>query len=835
MRLLPFLLTLPVLSASALHSGNAGPKEFEIKFKLPPPPVLTPEQALRTLRLAEPGLEVQIVAAEPLIAAPVAISFDPLGRLYVCEMRGYMRDVEGTTEHEPTGRISRLTDTDGDGRMDQASIFVDQLVMPRAVLAVGEDGALVAEPPNLIHFRDTDGDGVADSRTVVATDFGRKGGQPEHMANSPTPFPDNWIYCSNHNFRYRYAGGEWRREAATGRGQWGLTHDDLGRPYFNYNSDLLRSDRVPALYQARHPSPAFKSLWNAKMMASGEVWPGHPTPGMNRGYGGGMREDGSLKSVTGTCGPGVYRGGLLPAGFDQNVFIPEPVGNLVKRVVLTERDGLAQGANAYTGKEFLTSPDERFRPVNCATGPDGALHIVDLARGIVQHTAYLTHYLVANIKDRKLEQPWDQGRIWRVVPKGTSPRAVTVPRDVAGRVGALASPNGWVRDTAQRLMVEQGQQEAVPALAALILDTQSPALARWHALWTLEGLGALRPETLNPALADPDPRVRALALRLSEPWLLRLEKALVLPAVLRAVEKPSGPVRLQGLLTLGGLVDPMAEAAALDLLLAGPLSVELAEAYALGQRGRELAALQRVLADARLREVGGPVARLLAAVILAEGRGEKTLAALQLLPGAPGKLRAELLNGLVDASGARKGRPVHLPTDGSGLGAWAAGDKKTRDAWKKVDAVLAWPGKPGAPPPPVVKPLSTEEEALFARGKPIYETLCGACHQLDGRGLSGLAPPLADTEWTLGPDGRLIRIVLQGLTGPIRVAGMTYEMDMPPLGQLDDHDVAAVLTYIRRAWDHGAAPVTPARVKAVRAETASRALPWTEAELLKIK
>ena len=831
--LLPALLTLAAPAALALHAGNAGPKDFEIKFKLPPPPVLSPEQALKAFRLAEPELEIQLVASEPMIETPVAISFDERGRLYVCEMRGYMRDTAGTTENEPTGRISLLEDTDGDGRMDKSSVFVDALVMPRAVLAVA-GGALVAEPPNLTHYRDTNGDGVADQKTVVATDYGRKGGQPEHMSNSPTLFLDNWILSSGYSSKFRFVGGQWQTEPHVGRGQWGLTMDDVGRPYFNYNSDLLRTDQVPATYYQRNPSPALKTLWNAKLMNSGEVWPDHPTPGINRGYSGGLRDDGSLKSVTGTCGPGIYRGGLLPAPFQGNAFVPEPVANLVKRVVLTEKDGLVVANNAYQGKEFLTSPDERFRPVNCVTGPDGALHIVDMYRGIVQHSGFLTHYLLANIAQRKLDQPFTQGRIWRVVPKGTRPAFTPVPADTAGRVKALASANGWVRDTAQRLLVEANDPAALPLLTAATRG-EAP-LARLHALWTLQGLGAAKPEILTPALADPDERVRAAALRLSEPWLNRLEKALILPGVVAAVEGASGRLRLQGVLTLGGVVDPTAEVMTLSLLASGPVTVEIAEAAASGLRGREGQLLAKVLADPRFGPKAEPLVRTLAAAVFAEGKGEKVQTLLTSLPTLAEPTRKALVKTLADLSAARKGKLLYLPADGSRLGEWtAAADKDTRKAWEAVDKVLAWAGKPGVPPPPVIKPLSESDQKLFTHGKGIYDTLCTACHQPDGRGLAGLAPPLVDSEWTLGTDTRLMRILMHGLSGPIKVSGVTYEMEMPPLAQLTDEDIAGVLTYIRRSWDHGAGPVAVSRVKAVREETRTRAGPWSAAELLKIK
>src|SRR5204863_9247890 len=133
----------------------------------------------------------------------------------------------------------------------------------------------------------------------------------------------------------------------------------------------------------------------------------------------------------------------------------EPAGNLVKRFTLTEKDGAITGANALDKQEFLASTDERFRPVSAYTGPDGALYLADMYRGIIQHKGFLTHYLIANIKDRNLEQPFDRGRIWRIVPDGAKAQTVKLPAESAQIVDFLGHANGVIRDTAQRVLVER--------------------------------------------------------------------------------------------------------------------------------------------------------------------------------------------------------------------------------------------------------------------------------------------------------------------------------------------------------------------------------------------
>ena len=819
----------------ALNPKNAGPTEVEIKFKLPPPAPRSPEEAQKSFVLQE-GYRIELVAAEPMIEAPVAVSFDDQGRLYVVEMRGYMRDVQGTTEHEATGRIKLLEDTDGDGKMDKASVFLDELVMPRSVMAVN-GGALVAVPPNLFFCKDTDGDGKADVKEVVTADFGVAGGQPEHMANTPVWTIDNNVWVAGYSSRLKYRGGVWTKDVGLGRGQYGLCQDDEGRLYYNYNSDLLRADLLPAEAFARHPLLRSASSINAKLVTDQTVWPTHPTPGVNRGYDAKtLRANGSLSKATATCGALVYRGDALPADARGNAFIPEPAGNLVKRMKLAAREGKLSASNVLQQRDFLTSNDERFRPVQAADGPDGALYIVDMYRGIIQHKSFLTHYLIANIADRKLEEPYDMGRIWRIVPvKDNRPQATKIPQDGAGRVAALSHANGWVRDTAQRLIVESAQQDAVPPLTALISSQEASALTRLHALWTLDGLMALTPDLQRIALKDNDARVRAAAVRVASrdvlPDLLPLAKdsdTLVkahLAIKLSAWPAPDTDIALAKLLAAGG--------ARSSLILEGALT---------GMRGRE-AAFAKLLVEQtdpkRLAEVR-PALETLATLVAQTNKAQPIEELLNLAAARPkaDTLQVALLNGLSKTSssgskGSTAPKLVWLEQEPASL-------KKLQEMLNKNSASrsltsvagrIAWPGKPGAPKPPKIEPLNAEQTALFEKGRTIYTTLCGACHQPHGYGLDGLAPPLVDSEWVTGDPAVGALIIMHGLAGPIKVSGRTYNLAMPPLPHLTNEDVAAVLTYIRREWDHTASPVSPEFVTKVREQHPGRTMMWTEAEL----
>jgi mono/diheme cytochrome c family protein len=132
-----------------------------------------------------------------------------------------------------------------------------------------------------------------------------------------------------------------------------------------------------------------------------------------------------------------------------------------------------------------------------------------------------------------------------------------------------------------------------------------------------------------------------------------------------------------------------------------------------------------------------------------------------------------------------------------------------------------------------VAALTPKEQELFAKGKELYTTIRRGCHQPSGFGVEGLAPPLVDSEWVLGAPDRIVRILLHGVTGPIRVNNRTFALEMPPLGAaLDDQSVAATLTDIRREWGHTASAVSPAQVTSIRASIGNRTAPWTEGELL---
>ncbi|MFY9343604.1 MAG: dehydrogenase, partial [Planctomycetota bacterium] len=465
---------LPLLFGVSL-AAQRGDRADEVQVPLPadlavpPAPAHTPAAEQATFRLA-PGFRVELFAAEPMVADPVAANFDLAGRLWVVEMRGYMNDLDATDERAPNGRVVVLTDRDGDGAADGSTTFLDGLVLPRSVLPL-RGGALVVAPPELWWCPDADGDLVADGKVAVAGGFEAGLDNPEHSGNGLLWGFDHRIHLANDQRVFRPTATGFVAEPGAGGGQWGLSQDDRGRLWFNYNEDWLRCDLVPGRNGPRAANLGGLPLLNHRVVPTRTVWPIRITPGVNRGYQPGRLVDWVLAIHTAVCAPHVYRADLLPC--DGDVFVCEPAGNLVRRFVLREHDGVLRADNPYEAekREFFASTDERFRPVSLLTGFDGALWVVDMYRGVIQHRNFVTTFLKKQIEQRGLERPIGLGRIWRVVPDALRPPNAG-PRSLADvaavdLVQVLAHPNGTLRDLALRDLVQRRATAVAPGLRAL--------------------------------------------------------------------------------------------------------------------------------------------------------------------------------------------------------------------------------------------------------------------------------------------------------------------------------------------------------------------------------
>ena len=296
----------------------------------------------------------------------------------------------------------------------------------------------------------------------------------------------------------------------------------------------------------------------------------------------------------------------------------------------------------------------------------------------------------------------------------------------------------------------------------------------------------------------------------------------------------------QALCSLGAVRTAAGDAAMAALLTVDCASGELRSAAMSGLYQREFVFLEELLAReewAMPAKGRAELLKLLATAIVRNGHGEELANLVAIAASDAQTWRAKaLLEGLL--AGREQGPkgdkvPVRVASMPAAFDALAAREGLGDLPQKAADNVV-WPGKPGAPAEVQVRPLTEDERALYVRGQEIYTAVCAGCHQPSGRGEGGKAPRLRGSPWVLGSEQRLTRILAQGLVGELEMDGVVWDMEMPALAGTPE-DLAAIMTYIRREWGHGADPVTPATVEAVREAEKDRGVPWTVDDLMKIQ
>jgi len=481
---------------------------------------LSPDDERASFRLADPALTVELVAAEPNVISPVAVTWDARGRMFVAEMIDY-------PVGPAAGQIRMLEDRDRDGRYETAVVFADRLPFPNSVLP-WNGGLLVTAAPDLLFLKDTNDDGRADERRVLFTGFAE--GNQQLRANGLLWGLDGWVYGANgrsdgevhrpdetrrvslrgHDFRFRPDTGDF--EAIAGRSQFGLARDDWGNRFLSWNTIPIRHEAIPSHYLPARidASEGIRDLLSPG--DTGEVFPLTAAPQT-------FNKE-STSHFNALAGLAIYRGDALSPEYRGNAFVGETLRNLVHRRVLTTSGATFLAHRVEQKKEFLASTDPWFHPVNFATGPDGALYIVDFYRQWVEHPGYVPEKMRDQI-------PWrtgaEHGRIWSVRAREAKPKYPgsdlaldrATPQQLAGY---LEHTNGWWRDTAQRLLIEKPNAQACSAVSEIALRGRSPK-ARVQALHTLEQLNGLDDKILLAALSDDNPRVRETAVRVAEPHL----------------------------------------------------------------------------------------------------------------------------------------------------------------------------------------------------------------------------------------------------------------------------------------------------------------------------
>jgi putative membrane-bound dehydrogenase-like protein len=512
-----------------------GQEEQAARSALHPDPPKSPQNSMAAMKLKD-GFEIELVAAEPMVMDPVALAWGPDGRLWVAEYADYPYGVRGDMKKPGGSRVRVLEDTDGDGKYDKSTLFLEGLNFANGVLP-WRKGVIVTAAPEIIYAEDTDGDGKADKKEVLYTGFTE--GNPQLRVNGLRWGLDNWVYCANgwsstgkvrsvktgkeidiagRDLRIRPDTGE--IEAETGMTEYGRDRDDSGEWFGCDNSHPMWHFVLSDRYTRRNPHVAPPDPRVQLMVpANPRVFPIRKPEKRYHSWD-------QANHFTSACSTMVYRDELLfPRDDDnrtQHAFVCEPVHNLVHHEVMTP-DGVtfkcARPADEQTS-DFLASSDTWFRPSMVTTGPDGALWVADMYRFMIEHPDWLNDEGKADYKPfYRLGE--ERGRIYRIFPKGRKPRQI--PRMDRMRTielcrAAMDSPSGWQRDTAQMLLLWNKARmvgEARGELQGVVYGSQNP-LARMQALCTLDGLGALRPEVLVAAIRDDDPAVRRHAVRIAE-------------------------------------------------------------------------------------------------------------------------------------------------------------------------------------------------------------------------------------------------------------------------------------------------------------------------------
>lgn len=542
--------------------------EPDYASELPRIQPLSPKAALDSFRI-QPGFRIEQVACEPMVTDPIAMAFDEQGRLFVVEMRGYSED-----ENLNLGRIRRLTDKDGDGVFDHATTYVDQLSWPTAI-ACYNGGVYVGVAPDIRYYRDQDDDGRADEERVVYSGFGR--GNVQGLLNSFHWNLDHQLYGATSSsgatldtpdgeklsLRGRDFAFDPKTEAmipVSGGAQHGLSINGWGERFVCSNSDHLQYVVFDDRYLVRNPflaapsprisiatdgpqAPVFRQspvepwrIVRTRLRVAGEV----PGPveggGTPAGY------------FTGATGVTIYRGNAWPHEDYQLAYVCDVGSNLVHRKRL-QRQGLRySGSRIDEGDEFLTSTDIWFRPVQLANAPDGTLYIADMYREVIEHPASLPPIIKKHLD---LTSGRDRGRIYRIVPDNFQQPALPKLHEASARelVATLDHANDWHRETAARLLYEQGWQQAEKDLQKMVRQGKHPE-ARIRALRALQAADALPDPLLLTALKDSHEQVRRHAIECAES---QIDSPAIRERLAAMVQDESMPVRFQLAFSLGGL------------------------------------------------------------------------------------------------------------------------------------------------------------------------------------------------------------------------------------------------------------------------------------------
>lgn len=491
MRLTLAVLTVPLL-LSAAYAAESDPFAEGVRTTEP----LTPEQQQKTFQLP-PGFEIELVTAEPKIRKPMNMAFDAQGRLWVTESREY--PFPAPLDKPARDTIQVLEDTDGDGRYDKQTTFAEGLNIPIGIYPY-KNGVIAWSIPYITYFEDTDGDLKADKRTNL---FGPLGWERDTHGNNASfrrGF-DGWLYAthgfnnnstftakdgstitlnSGNTYRFRMDGSRIEQHTWGQVNPFGLAFDPLGNLY---SADC-------------HSAPIYQLL-------RGGYYPSFGKPDDGLGFAPTMLEH--AHGSTAICGLVHYTDDTWPTEFRDNILIGNVMTSRINRDTLIERGSTRI---AREEKDFITTTDPWFRPVDIQLGPDGAFYIADFYNRIIGH--YEVPLLHPG-RDR------ERGRLWKLTYKGQNAKAplrsLAMPTKVPDLIKELGNPNITRRNLAMNQLVDTTGQSAVSPLKKALRDDPS-WLQKVHGMWVLQRLNALDEKTMKDFATDEDRGVRTHAQRM---------------------------------------------------------------------------------------------------------------------------------------------------------------------------------------------------------------------------------------------------------------------------------------------------------------------------------